>query len=199
MNGEARRGATSGGGVVAALSVLLAALVLSACGADAPSSAAAPDYAAAVAKAPAKLAQLYADGDAVVGGGQDAYDGKLAAVRGYPVVVNNWASWCGPCRAEFPYFQSQSAEHLDQVAFIGVDSEDSTDAANTFLRDNPLPYPSVEAPAREDFPGWTDTALVGYPNTLFYDAAGKLLYAHQGPYSSEDALAADIQKYALSS
>lgn len=181
----------------AALIGLLAAATLAACGSTQSSSAPAPDYAAAIAAAPPKLAALYADGDAVIGGGGDAFSEKLAAARGFPVVVNNWASWCGPCRAEFPYFQAQSAANLDRVAFLGVDSEDSTGAAETFLRDNPLPYPSIEAPGRADLQDWTDTALVGYPNTLFYDRAGKLLYAHQGPYANEDDLAADIDKYAL--
>ena len=177
---------------------LLASIVLAACGSTEAASSPAPDYEAAIAKAPTKLAGLYADGDAVLSGGQATYDGKLADARGYPVVVNNWASWCLECRQEFPYFQSQAAQHLDQVAFLGVDSEDSTDAANTYLRDNPLPYPSVEAPGK-DFQAWTDTTLVGYPNTLFYDRDGKLVYTKQGVYASEDELAADIEKYALAS
>lgn len=181
------------------MAALLVAVGLAACGAAQSSSRPAPDYEAAIAKAPPKLAALYSKGDSVTSGGADAFTKALTGVRGYPVVVNNWASWCGPCRAEFPYFQAQSAAHLDQVAFLGVDSEDSTDAAQTFLSDNPLPYPSIEAPARADFQDWTDTALVGYPNTLFYDPAGKLVYTHQGPYASEDDLAADIEKYALGS
>lgn len=187
---------------LSALVAVLASSALVACGSKDSSgggAAAAPNYDAALAKAPPKLAKLYADGNAVIDGGGGTYEQTLADVRGYPVVVNNWASWCGPCREEFPYFQSQSAEHLDQVAFIGVDSEDSTDAANTFLQDNPVPYPSVEAPGKTDFQDWSGTTLVGYPNTLFYDREGKLVYTKQGPYGSEDELAADIQKYALSS
>ncbi|MEO7198139.1 MAG: TlpA disulfide reductase family protein [Solirubrobacterales bacterium] len=180
------------------LLVLLAAGPLAACGTTESTASPAPDYEATVAKAPPKLAELYSDGDALLGGGGDTYAGKIDAVRGYPVVVNNWASWCLECREEFPYFQSQAAQHLDQVAFLGVDSEDSTDAAETYLSDNPLPYPSVEAPGK-DFQDWTDTTLVGYPNTLFYDAGGELVYVKQGVYASEDDLAADIAKYALTS
>jgi cytochrome c biogenesis protein CcmG, thiol:disulfide interchange protein DsbE len=176
---------------------LLAATVLAACGSD--SSSPAPDYQAALDQAPPPLAKLYANGDEVLDGGEDVYDSTVSSVEGHPIVVNNWASWCLPCREEFPYFQSQAAEHLDEVAFLGVDSEDSRAAAETYLSDNELPYPSIEAPDKGEYGGWIDTTLVGLPNTLFYDRDGELVYTHQGPYTSEDDLAADIQKYALGS
>lgn len=175
---------------------VLAGSVLAACGSSDP-TVPAPDYEAAIAEAPPPLARLYAQGDAIVEGGEGAYDAALDGVNGHPVVVNNWASWCGPCRAEFPYFQSQAAQRLDEVAFLGVDSEDTEAAAETFLADHPLPYPSIAAPDKGAFGEWVDTALVGYPNTLFYDRRGELVYTHQGPYTSEDDLAADIEKYAL--
>jgi cytochrome c biogenesis protein CcmG/thiol:disulfide interchange protein DsbE len=178
---------------------VLATTVLAACGSSTDSSSPAPDYKPALQKASPPLAKLYANGDEVRDGGEDAYDEAIASVKGHPVVVNNWASWCVPCRDEFPYLQSQSAKHLDQVAFLGVDSEDSTAAAETYLEDNPLPYPSIEAPDKGDLGSWAGTTLVGYPNTLYYDADGQLVYTHQGPYTSEDDLAADIQKYALDS
>lgn len=174
---------------------LLAVAALSACGSGEESSPA-PDYSAALKEAPPKLAQLYANGDELITGGDEAYEETLEGVRGHPVVVNNWASWCGPCRTEFPYFQSAAAEHLDEIAFLGVDSEDSPEAYETFLADHPIPYPSVEDPDR-DLPGWIGRGLVGLPNTLFYDRRGELVYSHQGPYTSADDLNADIEKYAL--
>lgn len=185
-----------------AAGVLTASIGLAACGSSESDStpgetaAAAPSYERALAKAPPELAELYANGSELIEGGQEAYDATIAGVGGYPVVVNVWGSWCGPCREEFPYLQSQAAEHLDEVAFLGIDVEDSPDAYATFLEENPVPYPSVADPERE-FGKWTDTALVGQPNTLFYDAEGRLLYAKQGPYSSEAELAADIDTYAL--
>ena len=107
-------------------------------------------------------------------------------------MVNQWGSWCGPCREEFPHFQNQAAEHLDEVAFLGVDTEDSADAYDTFIRDHPIPYPSV-ADLDGEFGNWIDTALVGQPNTVFYDERGELVYTHQGPYETEADLAADIE------
>lgn len=181
---------------------VLSAVTLAACGGDegaaADSAADAPSFERALTDAPPKLAQLYADGSALIEGGREAYEETLSSVSGYPVVVNAWGSWCIPCREEVPYFQSQAAEHLDEVAFLGVDVEDNPDAYATFLEENPIPYPSVADPSGE-LSSWADVALIGLPNTLFYDRGGELIYTHQGPYEDEAALAADIEKYALSS
>lgn len=186
----------------AALAILAAsALALVACGGSGddvdPGSAnpdsAATDYERALAGAPAPLARLYAKGDELIPGGAEAFETELAKLRGHPVVVNVWASWCGPCRAEFPYFQAQAAKHGKRVAFLGVDTEDSVEAAETFLDEFPLPYPSIDDPDREV---WDQLALRGLPATAFYDADGELVHLRQGPYTSEDELAADIGRYA---
>lgn len=188
--------------VTCAFAALLGALAIAACGggsstdagAENPDSAAA-DYAKALAQAPPPLAKLYADGDALIPGGVDALDQQLAAVKGHPAVVNVWASWCGPCRFEFPDFQQVAAERGDEVAFIGVDADDSDDAANTFLDELPLPYPSVTDPDGAIKDAYD---LRGYPATAFYNAAGERVYVKQGPYTSKEALEADIDKYAAS-
>jgi cytochrome c biogenesis protein CcmG, thiol:disulfide interchange protein DsbE len=154
---------------------------------------AAVDYDKALADAPPKLAKLYDKGDALIPGGLEALHAQLADVRGYPAVVNVWASWCGPCRFEFPYFQEAAAKYGHRVAFIGLDSEDSDAAARTFLDELPLPYPSVTDP---DADSRDEYALRGFPATAFYDSEGKRVYVRPGPYTSADELAADIDKYA---
>lgn len=150
-------------------------------------------YDKALADAPPPLARLYADGDTLIAGGIDELDARLASVRGHPAVVNVWASWCGPCRFEFPDFQRVAAERGDEVAFIGLDSEDSDAAAEDFLAELPLPYPSVTDPdgdARSEFD------LRGFPATAFYDSGGERVYVKQGPYQSAAELEADIDRYA---
>jgi thiol-disulfide isomerase/thioredoxin len=176
----------------AAISVLICALFLGACGGDDEPSQAI-DYDKALAGAPPELADLYARGNELIPGGRDAFADELAKLRGYPVVANFWASWCLPCREEFPEFQAAAAEHGKRIAFIGVNTEDFDDAARTFLEDYPLPYPSVTDPDKEV---QKDLGLVGLPGTAFYDEAGELLYLKQGPYTDEAQLQADIAKYA---
>jgi cytochrome c biogenesis protein CcmG/thiol:disulfide interchange protein DsbE len=151
------------------------------------------DFERALAGAPPKLAKLYARGDALIPGGVEALHAKLTELRGYPAVVNVWASWCGPCRFEFPYFQKAAARYGDRVAFIGLDSEDSDAAARTFLDELPLPYPSVTDP---DADSRDEYELRGFPATAFYNSEGERVYVRPGPYSSADELAADIDRYA---
>ncbi|MFL5871031.1 MAG: TlpA family protein disulfide reductase [Solirubrobacterales bacterium] len=147
----------------------------------------------ALAGAPPKLAKLYAKGDELISGGPDELQAQLASVRGYPAVVNVWASWCGPCRFEFPYFQQAVLEDGDRVAFVGVNSFDDDAAARTFLDEFPIPYPSVTDPDKDI---WPEFEIRGLPATAFYDSQGERVYVRPGPYSSADQLLADIKRYA---
>jgi cytochrome c biogenesis protein CcmG, thiol:disulfide interchange protein DsbE len=154
-----------------------------------------PDYSKALDGAPPPLAALYRQGNELLRGGVDAYEKRIAALHGYPAVVNVWASWCAPCRFEFPHFQQASAKYGKRVAFLGIDKEDSSDAALTFLRGEPVPYPSFEDPDEEiaDSVG----ASLGVPDTAFYDHEGELVYLKQGPYDDYAELKADIERFAL--
>jgi cytochrome c biogenesis protein CcmG/thiol:disulfide interchange protein DsbE len=154
---------------------------------------AAVDYNAALADAPPALAALYADGDVLIPGGLDAFHSQLAKLKGHPVVANVWASWCIPCRSEFPDFQRVSAQRGDEVAFLGVNALDTDPAAENFLEEFPLPYPSVTDPDEQVKP---ELGIRGYPATAFFDADGNLVHLKQGPYLSADELNADIDRYA---
>lgn len=154
-----------------------------------------PDYERALAGSPPPLAALHAQANRLLDGGTDAYEARIAALKGYPVVANVWASWCGPCRFEFPVLQKLAARYGKRVAFIGVDSQDSADAAKTFLAEEPVPYPSYSDPDEKiaDSLG----AGLGLPDTAFYDRSGELVYLKQGPYAHDSELEDDVRRYAL--
>jgi cytochrome c biogenesis protein CcmG, thiol:disulfide interchange protein DsbE len=155
-----------------------------------------PDYDKALEGAPPPLAAIYEHANELLPGGADAFQKRIEELRGYPIVVNQWASWCGPCRLEFPYFQQASAKFGKRVAFLGVDSQDSDDAAETFLGEAPVPYPSYTDPNKDI--GEVLNATRGLPDTSYYDSKGRLIYTKQGPYASQAELLADIHRYALS-
>ena len=172
---------------------------LSACGssdAGNPDSRLTPDQASApLSDAPPQLAAIREQAGDLLEGGAPAFDRRLAELKGTPVVVNKWASWCGPCRAEFPLFQSLAEERGGEIAFLGVDANDSESAAADFLEELPLPYPSYLDPDFEisDELGGPPKAL---PGTAFYDSGGNLAYTHSGPYQDEQDLIADVNRYA---
>jgi cytochrome c biogenesis protein CcmG, thiol:disulfide interchange protein DsbE len=143
---------------------------------------------------PGPLRQHYARADRLLGGGVPAFRAELRRLRGFPVVVNKWASWCPPCRAEFPYFREQAAGRARQIAFLGVDSNDNDGDAREFLAKLPVGYPSLRDPDSKiaaEFNG-----VQAFPTTVFYDRRGRVSFLHQGGYASERKLAEDIRRYA---
>ena len=144
--------------------------------------------------APAPLASLHEQGCDLLGGGPVAFRKRLASLRGHPVVVNKWASWCAPCRAEFPLFQKASVSLGKRVAFIGVDSNDNYADAAKFLKRYPVSYPSYKD--GDNRVAQVFNGVIAFPTTAFYDARGKLKFVHQGQYRDEPSLRRDIKRYA---
>lgn len=144
--------------------------------------------------APPRLAALHARVNSLQPGGKAALDTQLRSLRGHPVVVNVWASWCQPCRFELPFFQRQAVKRGAQVAFLGVNSGDNRAEARKISALYPMPYPSIEDPRQSVV---SDYGALGMPATAFYDARGKRVLVHQGQFSSEAQLAAQIERYAL--
>jgi thiol-disulfide isomerase/thioredoxin len=144
---------------------------------------------------PKALAANAAHASQIIDGSTEALEAKLADLRGHPVVVNQWGSWCPPCRAEFPFFADSAAAHANEVAFLGVDIQDSRDAAEDFLEDFPTPYPHIfDEGADAVFSlGWNQVS----PTTWFIDARGEIVHQRPGAYSGREELEADIEGFLL--
>ena len=118
---------------------------------------------------------------------------KVAQLAGVPVVINQWASWCTNCRAEFPFFQQAGRQDAGRVAFVGLDSQDVRSNAQAFLRQFPVDYPSVfdaSAGQAQSLGGGQ-----GWPTTIYLNAKHQITYVHEGGYPSLQALQQDISHY----
>ena len=94
-----------------------------------------------------------------------------------PMVVNLWASWCGPCRREMPMLARYQAEH-QAVTVVFVNEDDTVSAMHQFLRQTDLSLSNALIDARHALAD--ALAIPGYPTTLFYDADGRLVRRHTG-------------------
>ncbi len=174
--------------------LLTVAALIAGCGSTARNAA---PSAATVTRAfkgsPPALMSLHAQQSELLAGGPKAFKARLAQLRGYPVVVNMWASWCGPCQSEFPVYQRVSVALGRRVAFLGIDVKDSNSNAASFLRRFPVSYPSYTDPA-----GAIEASInayPGYPQTFYFTPNGTMVYDKAGPYLSASELKRDIRFY----
>ena len=158
---------------------------------DPPDSLA--DARAELAGAPAPLAALHAQANELLPGDTDAFNQQIAALKGQPIVVNKWASWCLPCKEEFPVFESIGTKRGKEVAFLGVNGGDKDPAARKYLDKTWLPFPSFTDP--DENISQSLKAPKNYPMTVFIDRDGNTAYIHSGPYRSDQALLDDIDRY----
>jgi cytochrome c biogenesis protein CcmG, thiol:disulfide interchange protein DsbE len=176
------------------MSITVFAVFLAGCGKE--EAPPAPDYSHLTSKkTPAPLKALYEQGDERIEGGTEAFDAQIAKLKGFPVVANVWASWCGPCRAELPHLQQAVAKMGNEVAFLGVNPKDSAEFSEKFLEEFPVPYPSFVDPDSKI----SDQLNVdhGLPATAFFDENGDWVFTKSGSYSNVEDLEADIKTYAI--
>lgn len=118
---------------------------------------------------------------------------SLDDFRGRVVVLNLWASWCGPCKNEAPYLQAMADRLRDRdVVLLGMDIEDLSSDATAFMRDNGLTYASVRDPNDDVKSAFGAT---GVPETFVIDREGRIALTHRTELGQDQA--AQIERIAL--
>ena len=171
---------------------LLVALLAAACTSSAGNGTSGEARSAVPATNATTAPLLPTDAEALPAFDYTKFQELLGQLRGTPVVVNIWGSWCGPCRDEAPLFARAARTYGDRVQFIGVDILDVRSSARDFMREFDWTYPSVFDPS----PGGDIRNRLGYigqPDTIFYDAAGRKVFDWEGAIPS-DRLNAGIDK-----
>jgi len=120
-----------------------------------------------------------ADAHGALGDGQLA----LSELRGHPVVINFWASWCVPCGKEAPLFRASAHAHRGQVAFLGIDINDFKGDARRFLRRHKVNYVSVR---NGNGSLQSRYGLTGVPETYYLNVAGRIVGHSPGQVTREE-------------
>lgn len=128
--------------------------------------------------APAFSAPLLGDGGSLA----------LEELKGRPVVLNFWASWCGPCRDEAPMLVRAHENLGDDIAFVGVNIRDGRTDALEFAKHYGMEYPSIRDESLEIF---DDYGLTGQPETFFIDSEG-VIVDHVPGALTEDVLLSEL-------
>jgi cytochrome c biogenesis protein CcmG, thiol:disulfide interchange protein DsbE len=106
---------------------------------------------------------------------------RLSDYRGRPVIVNFWASWCGPCIEEFPLLRDAAEAHADEgLAVIGIVYEDRSEAARDFMERNGGTWPAAMDPGGTTAAAYT---IFAPPETYFIGRDGRIVARQIGQFS----------------
>ena len=130
-------------------------------------------------------------GDTVQGGTADTMQ-----MRGSVLVVNVWATWCGPCEREQPALESVAQAYASKgVRFLGLNERDNLDAAKTWIARLGITYPSISDPSGAFA---DDLAFLGYPDTYVVDPSGTIRFVIAGETTAQEVSDAIDQVLAAS-
>ena len=115
---------------------------------------------------------------------------RLADLKGEVVMINFWASWCGPCRQEMPLLAQLQAKY-EPLGFtlLGVNVEPDSRAAIAWLKDVPVSFPILFDTANEVAGRF---GVEGMPSTVFVDRNGNVRYVHRGYKPGDESKYADM-------
>lgn len=111
----------------------------------------------------------------------------LADFEGQPLVINYFAAWCGPCRAEIPDFEAVHQSIGDDIKIIGIDRDNTTSAWLGLVESTGLTYDTFFEGNLSNA-SFTFVGGLGMPTTAFVDAEGELVHAHTGALSQQALL-----------
>ena len=120
---------------------------------------------------------------------------KLSELKGKVVLVNFWASWCGPCRQEMPILDALAKANKDSgLVVLGVNQDEDSDERDAFLKDNGVSFPILDDSKNEIAKAYKSPAQ---PSSFFVDRKGNIAHVHQGFKAGDDAAYANTIKELL--
>lgn len=120
----------------------------------------------------------------------DGSEMRLSDLRGQVVMINFWATWCGPCRQEMPLLQQLQVKY-EPLGFtlVGINVEPESAGARTWLEKVPVTFPILfdrQNQVAERF------GVQGMPSSVFVDRSGKVRYVHRGYQPGDESKYADM-------
>ena len=107
----------------------------------------------------------------------------ISDMRGKPLIINFWASWCPPCTRELPYFERLRAEYGDRIRIVTVNWNEDPAVAQAYMRANHLDLPLVTDERSKIYEAYSLTKV---PDTIVLDADGKVTYVSVGGLSWDE-------------